>query len=198
MELNNIAVFISGRGSNLLSLLKKEKENKLKANIKLIYSNKKNAPGLKYAKKYDKKTIIFPYKSKNESKLLNILKKEKINLIVLAGFMKILSENFIKKFKNPIVNIHPSLLPSFKGINAQRQAFDAGVKFSGITIHFVDTSLDGGPIIFQKPIYIGDISSAEEVSKRILRYEHRYYYQIVNKLATCNWKINNKKVIFYE
>ena len=148
----NTAVFISGRGSNLRSLIKFHKKKTSPIKIKLIVSNNPNAEGIVYSKRYKIKKYIANFKNKKdvEKKLLKRLFNNKINLICLAGFMKILSEKFIKNFNKPILNIHPSLLPKFKGLNTHKRVIKNKEKFSGSTVHIVSKKLDSGKIILQK------------------------------------------------
>ena len=150
------AVFISGTGSNLKSLIKFSKIKKSPISIELIVSNDPNAKGLNYAKIYKikKKVLNFKNKNLNENKLLYILKMNNIEMICLAGFMKILSKNFIKKFKGKILNIHPSLLPKYKGLNTHERVLNNKEKYSGCTVHFVNARLDSGKIILQKKVKI--------------------------------------------
>ena len=144
------SIFISGEGSNLKNLIKFSKKINSPISIELIISNTKKAKGLKYSNQYNILKKIFNFNNKiDEKKLLTLLIKKKIKFICLAGFMKILSPFITKKWKNKIINVHPSLLPSFKGLNTHERALKAGVKKSGCTIHFVDESLDGGAIIVQ-------------------------------------------------
>ena len=146
------AVFISGNGSNLKSLIKFSKSKKSPISIDLIVSNNRNAKGLKYGLIYNipKKIINFQNKKQAENKIISELKQNKIKLICLAGFMKILSKNFIKNFRKKILNIHPSLLPKYKGLNTHKRALENKEKFSGCTVHIVNTKLDSGKIILQK------------------------------------------------
>ena len=148
----NVSIFISGRGSNLLSLINYSKIKNSKIKICLIISNNKFSRGLEFAKKNKIKYHIINYSKKNQAelKILRYLRKNKIDLICLAGFMKILSSNFIKKFKNPILNIHPSILPRYKGLNTHMKAIKNKDKFSGATVHLVTPKLDSGKIILQK------------------------------------------------
>lgn len=198
MDSNNFVVFISGRGSNLFSILKKEREGKIRGKLSFVYSNKKSAPGLAIAQQFNKDYYTFPYDHDGEKQLLEKLKRNDVKLIVLAGFMKVLSSDFIKKFKGDIINIHPAILPAFPGMDAQKQAFEYGAKISGLTIHFVDESVDGGPIIFQKAVYIGELEDLEEIEKRILVYEHRYYYQIIDRLLNDKWKLKGRRFYWDE
>ena len=182
----NCAVFISGRGSNFKSILKFSKKKTSKINLKLVISNKSNAPGLFFAKKNKVNFKIINYKNikKAESQILKHLKKNKIKLIFLAGFMKILSKNFIKQFKNKIINIHPSLLPKYKGLNTHKRAIKNREKFSGCTVHFVNEKLDSGKIIIQKKIKILKIDTAESLAKKILVEENKLYPKAINKVLS--------------
>ena len=180
----NISVFISGRGSNLLSLIKYSKIKKSKIKINLIISNNKFSKGLEFAKKNNIKFHIIDYskKKKAEHKILSYLRKNKIDLICLAGFMKILSYDFIKKFKNPILNIHPSLLPKYKGLNTHRKAIKNKDKFSGVTVHLVTSKLDSGKIILQKKVRILKVDTEETLAKKVLKMEHKLYPIAIEKI----------------
>ena len=171
-----IAVFISGTGSNLKNLIKFSKKNK-RFRIKLVVSNKKNAKGLFFANQNNINTKVYNFKkrSKDEKKILNILLKEKIQIICLAGFMKILSKNFIKKFNGTVINIPPSLLPKYKGLNTNTRVLDNNEKYSGCTVHFVNSKLDSGKIILQKKVKILKNDTPKKLEKRILKQEHKIY-----------------------
>ena len=170
-----IAVFISGTGSNLKNLIIFSKRRNYE--VKLVISNKRNAKGLIFAKQYKIPTKVYYLKksSKDEKKILDILLEKKINLICLAGFMKILSSSFIKKFKGKIVNIHPSLLPKYKGLNTYARVLNNKEKYSGCTVHFVNSKLDSGKIILQKKIKVLKNDTAKTLQKRILKEEHKIY-----------------------
>ena len=170
-----IAVFISGTGSNLKNLIIFSKRKNYE--VKLVISNKRNAKGLIFAKQYKIPTKVYYLKksSKDEKKILDILLKKKIKLICLAGFMKILSSSFIKKFKAKIVNIHPSLLPKYKGLNTHARVLNNKEKYSGCTVHFVNSKLDSGKIILQKKIKVLKNDTAKTLQKRILKEEHKIY-----------------------
>ncbi len=180
------AIFISGTGSNLKNLIKFSRLKNSPLKINLVISNNKKAQGLVHSKKNKIKTKVFSfYNHKNsENKILNILKKEEINLICLAGFMKILSKNFIKNFRGPILNIHPSLLPKYKGLNTHEKAILNKEKFSGCTVHFVNSKLDSGKIILQRKIKIYKNDNAKSLQKRILKHEHILYPKAIKKLAS--------------
>ena len=171
------AVFISGRGSNLKSLLKYSKSKNSLINIKLVISNNKHALGLKYAKKSKIKFYVNNCKNKInfENQVLKLLDMFKIELICLAGFMKILSKSFIKKFNNPILNIHPSLLPKFKGLNTHKRVIKNNEKYSGSTVHLVTSKLDSGKIILQKKIKISKSDNFKILENKILKIEHKLY-----------------------
>ena len=182
----NTAVFISGRGSNLKSLIKFSKKKNSPMIIRLVISNNLKAKGLIYAKKSKIKTYVIDFKNVNisEKKLLEKLFKFKINLICLAGFMKILSGNFIKKFKKPILNIHPSLLPKYKGLNTHRKVINNKEKYSGSTVHLVSSKLDSGRIILQKKIKVTKFDNEKTLEKKILKIEHILYPKAVKKFLT--------------
>ena len=178
------AVFISGKGSNLKNLIKFSKLKNSPISINLIVSNNLKAKGLKYSKifKIKKKLINLKKKNQTEKDLLLNLKKDKIGLICLAGFMKILSQNFIKKFNGKIINIHPSLLPKYKGLNTHQRVMDNSEKYSGCTVHLVNSKLDSGKIILQKKIRIYKKDTAKSLAKRILVQEHLLYPAAIKKI----------------
>ena len=177
------AVFISGRGSNLKSLLKYSKSKNSLINIKLVISNNKHALGLKYAKKSKIKFYVNNCKNKInfENQLLKLLDMFEIELICLAGFMKILSKSFIKKFNNPILNIHPSLLPRYKGLNTHKRVIKNNEKYSGSTVHLVTSKLDSGKIILQKKIKISKSDNFKILENKILKIEHKLYPEAIIK-----------------
>ena len=178
------AIFISGKGSNLKNLIKFSLLKKSPIEVSFIISDKTEAKGLVFAKKYKilNKTYNFKRKRLDEANILNTLKKKKIKLICLAGFMKILSKNFIKKFKGKILNVHPSLLPKYKGLNTHQRVIENKEKFSGCTIHFVNSKLDSGKIILQKKVKIYKHDTPKTLAKRILKEEHILYPKALNKL----------------
>ena len=178
------AVFISGSGSNLKNLIKFSKLKKSPIKIKIVVSNNKVAKGFIYANKSNIKKKIYNFNNKydTENKLLKELEKDEIKLICLAGFMKILSKNFIKKFKGKILNIHPSLLPKYKGLNTHLKAIKNNDKFSGCTVHFVNSKLDSGKIILQKKVKIFKNDTPVSLAKRILIQEHTLYQKALVKI----------------
>ena len=177
------AVFISGRGSNLKSLIKYSKQKKSLFKIVLVISNNPDANGLKYASKSKIKNygIQYKYKSIFENRSLRILKKNNVDILCLAGFMKILSASFIKKFAKPILNIHPSLLPKYKGLNTHERAIKNKDKYAGVSIHKVTKKLDSGKIILQKKVRILKSDNASSLEKRVIKVEHRIYPKAIAK-----------------
>ena len=180
----NVAVFISGKGSNLENLIKSAKNKNSKFKISLIISSNSKALGLKFAKKFNvkKKIINFTKTKLIEKNLLMDLKKKNINIICLAGFMKILSKNFIKRFNGKILNIHPSLLPKYKGLNTHLRVILNKERYSGCTVHFVNSKLDSGKIILQKKVKILKKDTVKSLAARVLIQEHALYPKALNKI----------------
>ena len=180
------AIFISGNGSNMKNLVKFSKKKNSPIMVDFVLSSNKNANGIHYLKKKKINFKIFDLneKSKDEEKILKILKKRKIRLICLAGFMKILSGSFVKKFKGKILNIHPSLLPKYKGLNTHKRVLLNKEKFSGCTVHIVNSKLDSGKIIMQKKVRIIKKDNPQTLSNRILKQEHLLYPKAVKKLLS--------------
>jgi len=179
----NISIFISGRGSNLLSLIKYSKIKKSKIKINLVISNNKFSKGLEFAKKNKIKYHVINYSKKKQAelKILRYLIKNKVDLICLAGFMKILSSDFIRKLKKPILNIHPSLLPKYKGLNTHRRVIKNKDKFTGATVHLVTPKLDSGKIILQKKVRILKYDTEQTLAKKVLKIEHKLYPAAIEK-----------------
>ena len=179
------AIFISGKGSNLKNLIKFSKKINSPISIELIISNTKKAKGLKYSNQYNILKKIFNFNNKiDEKKLLTLLIKKKIKFICLSGFMKILSKNFIKKFDGKIINIHPSLLPKYKGLNTHQKAIKNKDKFSGCTVHFVNSKLDSGKIILQRKVGINKKDNEFSLEKKVLKEEHLLYPAAINKMLS--------------
>ena len=177
------AVFISGTGSNLKNLIKFSKTKISPILIKLIISNSKKAKGLKYSTQYNiEKKIVNFNNNFSENKILSYINKKNIKFICLAGFMKVLSKNFIKKFKGKIVNIHPSLLPKYKGLNTHKRALKNKEKFAGCTVHYVTIKLDSGKIILQKKVKIKKKDTVNSLKKKILKKEHQLYPSAIRKI----------------
>lgn len=199
----NLGILISGRGSNMESILNHLNENKITDICpKIIISSKPEAEGLKKAAKFGVPTRIVSNNSKGweyDSEIINVLQEYDVNpengLVCLAGYMRLLSPEFVKKYKMKILNIHPSLLPSFPGLNSQKKALDYGVKVTGCTVHFVDEGLDSGPIIAQKHVTVLDNDTYETLSDRILEQEHTLYPYCVQLFSENRISIQGRKVI---
>ncbi len=186
VDKKKIAVFISGTGSNLLNLIRYSKKKNSFFKINLIISNNRKARGLNYARKYKIKKKIVNYSNINiaEKNILSELKKNQIDLVCLAGFMKILSNNIIQKFKGKIINIHPSLLPKYRGLNTHKRAIDNKEKYSGCTVHYVNFKLDSGKIISQKKVRIFKNDTERKLARKILQQEHILYPKTLNKILS--------------
>ena len=180
------AVFVSGNGSNLKNLVKFSLSKKSPVNIKFVLSNNKKAKGLNFSKKYkiESKIFLFSNRSKSENQILKYLKSRKIKLICLAGFMKILSKKFVKRFQGKILNIHPSLLPKYKGLNTHERVILNNEKYSGCTVHIVNSKLDSGKIILQQRVKINKRDTAQTLRKKILKKEHILYPKAIKKLIS--------------
>jgi len=190
MEINklNLAVFISGRGSNLQTLIKNCKEADFPARINIVISNNPGAGGLKYAETANIPTEVvdhkkFPTKSDFEQKIQLTLNKYQVDIICLAGFMRLLSKDFVEQWKDTIINIHPSLLPAYRGLNTYERALNDGCKESGCTVHFVRAEMDSGPVILQKTVKIIKGDTPDTLAKRILEQEHKAYPEALRIIA---------------
>ena len=201
-----LAILISGRGSNMRAILRAIKKQNIPIVPTVVISSKSSAKGLGIARGLDVKTEIVESKGfqgsrwEYDQKIIGVLNKygvmPKNSLICLAGFMRILSPEFIKKFKNRILNIHPSILPAFPGLDAQRQAIESGVSHSGCTVHFVDEGVDTGQIIVQETVKIKNDDTEETLSKRILTKEHKAYVKAVKLIAEKKINVTGRKVKF--
>lgn len=182
----NTAIFISGNGSNMRNLVEFSKKKNAPINVDFVISSNKKSNAIQYLKKNKIYFKIFDFKQKNkdERKIFDILKKRETQLICLAGFMKILSESFIKRFNGKILNIHPSLLPKYKGLNTHERAILNKEKFSGCTVHFVNSKLDSGKIIIQKKVKINKKDNPKSLSKKILKQEHLLYPKALKKILS--------------
>ncbi len=183
---HNIAVFISGRGSNLKSIINYSSKKKTLYRVKVVISNKQKAAGLLIAKKKGIKSyyIDLTKSKKLGNKVLNILNKNNIKLVCLAGFMKILPKYFIKLYKGKIINIHPSLLPKYKGLNTHKRVIENNEKYTGCTIHYVNNFLDSGKIIFQRKVKITQKDNKRSVEKKVLKIEHKIYPKTIDKVLS--------------
>lgn len=195
-----IGILISGRGSNMSALIEAVNTGEIpNSEIAVVISDKPDAAGLQKAREKGVETIVIERRNRtrreHDAEIVAELKKRSVELICLAGYMRLLSAEFIEAFRNRIVNIHPSLLPSFPGLDAQRQAFEYGVKFSGCTVHFVDEGLDSGAIIAQKAVPVLDDDTLETLTARILEQEHRLYVEAVSLIAQRNYRLKGRRVL---
>jgi len=194
-----IAVFASGFGSNLQALIDYNNKHGLNGDIVLVFSNNKDAFALARAKKNSIKAVFmdptrYSSREKYDSKIIEMLEEEKIDLVVLAGYMLLLSQEFVHRFKNKILNIHPALLPSFKGTHGIKDAYRYGVKVTGVTVHFVDEDLDRGPIILQEAFPINPDDSVEELEEKIHKVEHKIYPEAVKYFCEDRLEIDGRRV----
>ena len=196
-----IGILISGRGSNMTAIIEAVR-NGLIANseVAVVISDKGNAEGLIKANERGVETLIVTKngrtREEHDAEIIAELQKRGVELVCLAGYMRLLSKSFVRAFPDKIINIHPSLLPSFKGLDAQKQAIEYGAKISGCTVHFVDEDLDHGAIVLQKAVEISDDDTAESLSAKILEQEHALYIEAIAKIVEGNYKIVGRKVIY--
>jgi phosphoribosylglycinamide formyltransferase 1 len=195
-----IGVLLSGRGSNFEALARSAASGRIpNAEIAIVISNRENAPGIEKARAMGIEARVIPSKGLEreayDKLVVAALEEKNVDLVCLAGYMRLLSPYFVAAFRNRILNIHPSLLPAFPGLEAQRQALEHGVKFSGCTVHFVDENLDAGPIILQSTVPIEDGDSPETLSERILREEHRLYSEAVRIVLGGRYRIEGRRVL---
>jgi phosphoribosylglycinamide formyltransferase-1 len=195
-----IGVLLSGRGSNFEALAESVAAGRIpNAEIALVVSNREGAPGIERARKRGIEARVIPSKGLEREAYDRLvaaaLQEKKVDLVCLAGYMRLLSAYFVAAFPNRILNIHPSLLPAFPGLEAQRQALEHGAKFSGCTVHFVDEHLDAGPIVLQAAVPIEDGDTVEKLSERILREEHRIYSEAVRIVLEGRYRIENRRVL---
>ena len=197
--MKNIGILLSGRGSNFEAIARNVEAGKIPAKIALVISNREQAPGLERARQMGLKTLFIPSKGKEreayDGKVVAALKEAQVDLVCLAGFMRILSPVFIRAFQGRILNIHPALLPAFPGLDAQKQALDYGVKFSGCTVHIVDEGMDTGPIVLQAVVPVLDNDTVETLSARILKEEHRIYSEAVCLMVEDKVRIEGRRTV---
>ncbi len=196
----NLGILVSGRGSNLQAIIDAIESRKLDANINIVISDNEKALALQRCKKYNITSKVIERKNFNtkkefEENIINELKSRNVELVVLAGFMRILSPSFIAAFKDRIINIHPSLIPAFQGLHAQKQAIEYGALITGCSVHFVDETLDNGPLIVQAcvPVLLDD--TPESISERILKYEHKILPQAIKWISQGRVEISGRKVV---
>jgi phosphoribosylglycinamide formyltransferase 1 len=196
-----LAVLLSGRGSNFEAIHDAIRRGELPASIVAVISNRADAPGIARAESYGYPAHVLPHKAfatraAHEEAVVQLLDEARPDFIVLAGYMRLLSAGFVERYASRILNIHPSLLPAFPGVDAQAQAVAYGVKVSGCTVHFVDEHLDAGPIIVQRAVEVRDDDTAESLSARILEEEHAAYVDALTKLATRKWRVEGPRVVW--
>jgi phosphoribosylglycinamide formyltransferase-1 len=197
----NIGVLISGRGSNLQAIIDAIRDGRLDARLAIVISNRSDAYGLERAREAGVDTLVrdhkaWPSREAYEAVLVEDLRARNVDLVCLAGFMRLLGATFVSAFPNRILNIHPALLPSFPGLHAQRQAIEHGVKISGATVHLVDTNLDAGPIVMQAVVPVSDDDTEDSLSARILEAEHRIYPEAIQKILNGGWRVDGRRITF--
>ena len=197
-----IGILISGRGSNMTAIVEAVQSGEIpNSAVAVVISDKTKAEGLEKAKARGIETVVIPRKGRSredhDADIIAELNRRDVELVCLAGYMRLLSGDFIRAFPDKIINIHPSLLPAFPGLDAQRQAIDHGVKISGCTVHFVDEDLDHGAIILQKTVEVSDTDAAETLSAKILQHEHTLYVEALKRIADGKIKITGRKVNIY-
>jgi phosphoribosylglycinamide formyltransferase-1 len=197
--MKRLGILLSGRGSNFLAIADSIAEKRLQAEIGIVISNRPDAPGLQAALARGIHAVSFPSKGLDrefyDKQLAEAFRAHHVDLVCLAGYMRILSGYFIREFPMRILNIHPSLLPAFPGLDAQHQALEHGAKLAGCTVHFVDEGLDSGPIVAQSAVPVLDEDTADSLSGRILREEHRLYSEAISLVLSGQYKIEGRRVI---
>jgi phosphoribosylglycinamide formyltransferase 1 len=197
--MKNLGILLSGRGSNFEAIADNVASGKLDANIAVVISNRADAPGIESARRRGLQTRVIPSKGipreQHDQQVVAALRQHQVELVCLAGYMRLLSPWFVQQFPNRILNIHPSLLPAFPGLDAQKQAFDYGVKVSGCTVHFVDADLDHGAIILQRTVPVLDTDDDHTLAARILQQEHIAYSEAIRIVLQGNYKIVDRRVV---
>ena len=196
-----LAILLSGRGSNFQAIHDAVRSRALDAEIVCVISNRPDAPGIARARDYGYAAHVLDHKTvanraAHEQEVIRVLDDANPDFIALAGYMRLLGASFVERYRNRIINIHPSLLPSFPGVDAQAQAVAYGVKVSGCTVHFVDEHLDAGPILVQKTVPVLDVDTADSLSARILEEEHRAYVEALQLLSKKPWRVDGRRVVF--
>jgi phosphoribosylglycinamide formyltransferase 1 len=198
--MTRLGILISGRGSNMLALAQAVREGGIAdTEIAVVVSDKANAAGLTRARELRLQTQVVERRGRtredHDGETVEVLRSHQVDFVCLAGYMRVLSAYFLEEFRDRILNIHPSLLPAFPGLNAQLQAIEHGVKFTGCTVHFVDETLDGGPIIAQRAIPVQEEDTEESLSARILEQEHQLYPEAVAFVVSGNYEISGRRVL---
>jgi phosphoribosylglycinamide formyltransferase-1 len=196
-----LGILISGRGSNMTAIVEAVQSGEIPGSeVAVVISDKRSAQGLEKARERSVETVAITrngrVREEHDAEIISELKRRGAELVCLAGYMRLLSKDFIRAFPDKIINIHPSLLPSFPGLDAQRQAVEYGVKISGCTVHFVDEHLDHGAIILQKAVEVADDDTAETLSAKILQHEHALYIEALKRIAERKIKITGRKTIY--
>jgi phosphoribosylglycinamide formyltransferase-1 len=198
-ELKNLGILLSGRGSNFLAIAESVRQGRIPARIAVVISNRPEAAGIQHARRLGLEALVIPSRGlardEHEAKVIAALQSHEVNLVCLAGYMRLLSPEFIRAFPNRILNIHPSLLPAFPGLDAQKQAIDYGVKVSGCTVHFVDEHLDHGPILVQRAVAVLEGDDEHSLAARILEQEHIAYTEAINLALSGNYEIVGRRVL---
>jgi len=198
-KMHRLGILLSGRGSNFMAIADNVAAGRIPAEIAVVISNRPNAPGLEEAERRGLPARMIPSKGlereQYDRQVVEVLKEKLVDLVCLAGFMRLLSPYFVSAFPNRILNIHPSLLPAFPGLDAQRQALEYGAKMTGCTVHFVDENLDAGPIVIQSAIPVLDEDTPDTLSARILNEEHRIYSEAINIVLSGLWRIEGRRVV---
>ena len=197
-----VGVLLSGRGSNFLALHEAMDRGEVPAEIALVVSNRADAPGLGAARELGLETVCLPHRAEpsreaHDAKVAAALRDAGVEWVCLAGYMRLLSAELIDAFPDRILNIHPSLLPAFPGLDAQRQALEYGARISGCTVHLVDAELDHGPVVVQRVVPVEDDDSVDTLSARILEQEHRAYSEGLLKLLTMPWRLEGRRLLFF-
>ena len=199
VKTQRLGILLSGRGSNFMAIADNVAAGRIPAEIAIVISNRPNAPGLEEAERRGLPTRMIPSKGlereQYDRQVVEVLQEKQVDLVCLAGFMRLLSPYFVSAFPNRILNIHPSLLPAFPGLDAQRQALEYGVKMTGCTVHFVDENLDAGPIVIQSAIPVLDDDTPDTLSARILTEEHRIYSEAINIVLSGRWRIEGRRMV---
>jgi phosphoribosylglycinamide formyltransferase-1 len=197
--MKRLAILLSGRGSNFEAIADRIAKGRLEAEIAVVVSNRPEARGLAVARERGIHAVVLPSKGLDreayDRSLLEELRKYDVDLVCLAGYMRLLSAGFVREFAQRILNIHPSLLPAFPGLDAQHQALEYGVKLSGCTVHFVDEYLDAGPVLLQAAVPVYDDDTEESLSARILKEEHRIYPEAIRIVLRGDYRIEGRRVV---
>ena len=197
--MKRLGILISGRGSNFEAIADQVAKRAIPADIAVVISNRPNAPGLDTARQRGLNAVCIPSQGQDrlvyDRQLVDELRRNRVDLVCLAGFMRLLSSEFVSAFPEAILNIHPSLLPAFPGLDAQHQAFEHGVKITGCTVHFVDEHLDAGPIVYQSAVPVLHTDSVETLSARILQQEHVIYSEAIRLVLSGRWRIEGRRVV---